>query len=206
MKHALRRFRWLTPFVLIALLVGGGGRAEAQYQRGSIQGDYAFSVHFTCVDTTAGFSLPNFQVNPFPSSGFTRKVGISGRGTLSFNRDGTATQTSFSTLVDLRDRSFPVSEGESMCDYTYAVDPGGTATVQGTCNGTTVAGGGVGNTVTTAGIVFKMLIVQGGNVLLNSPGHPPVVRTVTLTPLGGGAPTIFQRVCASSGVAHRIQR
>lgn len=210
MKHALRQFQWLTPLFLIALLVGGGGRAEAQYQSGSIQGDYAFSVHFTCVDTTAGFG-PNFSVNPVPVSGFTRKVGISTRGTLSFNLNGTATQTSFTTFVNLNSVSFPVSEGENTCSYIYTVDPDGTATVQGTCTGTTVAGGGIGNTLTTTGVVFKMLIVQGGNVLLNSPEHPPGIRTVTVTPPtppGGPppTPTVFERVCASSGVAHRIHR
>jgi len=220
MKHALRQFEWLTPLFLIALLVGGGSPAEAQYQSGRLQGDYAFSTHFTCVDTTAGFTddpltlAPDFiLVNPSPPSpGFTRRAASSSRGIISFNLDGTATQTFSSTFVSLSHASTPpstifrpVSESENECDHNYVVHPGGTATVQGSCTGTTVAGGGIGNTSITTGVAFNLLIVQGGNVLLTAPTHPPGIRTVTITTPSGGM-TTFQRVCASSGVAHRIHR
>jgi len=195
--------------ILSTFSVGGETIAEAQGTRNArLNGEYAFTQSRNCVDTTEGFG-PNFQLNPLPPPGtpgvhFIRRAVNSDRGIVQFNGDGTGTATVFTTQINLAPVTFPVAESEATCNLTYSVSPDGTVSLQAACTGTTVAGGGAGNTFTITGVDVRRQIVQGNTALLHSPAHPPAVETITVTPPGAGAPFTFARVCTRSGITSKV--
>jgi hypothetical protein len=197
----------LVVVLFTALFPGIAPLVEAQENLNArLHGTYAFTQSTQCVETTEGFG-PNFQVHPLPppdtpGTHFIRRVARSTRGFIQFNGDGTATTTQVGTTINFSPVAFPVSESETTCRDTYTVHPDDTVTIETSCTSTTVAGGGIGNVLTTTEGVIKATIVQGNTALLYAPDHPPAVATITVTPPPGtGDAFTFERVCTLSGIS-----
>lgn len=181
--------------VAVLVLITLPLQSMAQSQQGlnhRLKGDYAFTLVRDCIQTAAGFAPP--PALTLLSPGTTRGASIVGM--ITYNGDGTG--TSISTTLQVNNTAISVSQSQSTCDITYAVNPDNSYTEQLTCSGTILAGPSAGQTFTITGSSRQGQIAQGGQALLIA-GIETNVETVNLSTSG-----TRQRICGRSGHAIKV--
>lgn len=199
-------------FACVSLVAAGGAWADDQDQGSSrtLIGNYAFTASASCVFSSAVLGpvyIPPAGFTPtFVPIGHASANSFSSNGVLTFNGDGTGSQTSRTIAIGDPDPgdSGATSAIDNSSSFTYTVADDGTFTfAQGPIASNFVAGPRVGIQTVTTGLPVAVGHVSSDKKTLVFGSFDPAVESTTRVDLGVVESV---RICHRTNTAIRIDR
>src|SRR5262249_54010503 len=196
-------------FFLVMLFLSVVGIASTVEAR-DLEGRFAFTQARTCTQTAGNTPFvadASGAPTIIPAAGVFRQA-ADDTGILTFNEDGTGTNTGRSRTMNITDMTVGdsiLSISDFSTPFTFKVNNDNTVDISfGVTTFSTVLGGGTGNTGTVTGRLAQIQLGKDGNTFVGVNRNAITQETVVTKVVGDGTRTQF-RICTRSTTGVRIR-